>query len=78
MSAVQLASRVIKAKKIIAVDVSDRKLELAEKVGATAVVNPVEMDLRGAIDRLTGGKLVELAVDFVGRKTTVEPPSAPC
>ena len=70
LHAVQLASRVFKAGRIIAVDVSDAKLKLAESFGADLVVNARE----GAEERVgevTGGRFVDLALDFVGRSSTV-------
>lgn len=72
LQAVQLAKRIVGAKKIIAVDISDEKLRLATKFGATCVVNPESGDAEREIDELTDGRLADVALDFVGSKSTFE------
>ena len=54
------------ASKVIAVDVVPAKLELAKQVGADHALNPNEVDLREAIDELTGGEGVDVAAEAVG------------
>src|SRR3954469_6431497 len=51
---------------IIAVDISDRKLEWAKKLGATHTVNSRDTDPVEAIKGLTGGVGVDVAIDAVG------------
>jgi 2-desacetyl-2-hydroxyethyl bacteriochlorophyllide A dehydrogenase len=72
LQAVQLAKRIVKAKEIIAIDISDEKLRLAMRFGATSVVNPISGDTEKTVDELTDGRLADVALDFVGSKNTVE------
>lgn len=69
ISAVQLA-RALAARQVIAVDINPEKLRLAEKFGAIPVdaslVNPVE-----AIQRLTGGKGVDVSLELIGLPVTM-------
>src|SRR5690349_4627992 len=51
---------------IIAVDIDDRKLEWAKKLGATHTVNSKETDAVEAIKALTGAFGADLAIDAVG------------
>ncbi|MDP1712941.1 MAG: Zn-dependent alcohol dehydrogenase [Candidatus Nanopelagicaceae bacterium] len=62
-------ARMAGAKRIIAVDVSDEKLELARKVGATDVINAKNVDPVIAIKELTGG--VDYAFEALGREETI-------
>lgn len=70
--AVQLASEVFKAKMVIAVDVLDWKLKLARGLGAKAIVNASRQDVPRAVARITGGKLSNVAVDFVCHNMTMK------
>lgn len=58
------------AKKIIAVDLDDRKLLLAREFGATDTVNAAEVDVVRAIQNLTDGFGADLVIDAVGRPST--------
>ena len=58
------------AAKIIAVDLDDRKLEWATKLGATHTVNSKENDAVEAIQELTGGFGADVVIDAVGRPET--------
>ncbi|GAA2656575.1 S-(hydroxymethyl)mycothiol dehydrogenase [Streptomyces aculeolatus] len=60
------------AAKIIAVDVDDRKLEVAGKLGATHTVNSRDADPVAAIRELTGGFGADVVVEAVGRPETYE------
>ena len=68
---VQLA-RFFGASQIIAVDINQSKLESAKKVGATDVVNAKLEDPVEAIKRLTEGRGVDAAFEFIGLKLTQE------
>ena len=59
--------------RVIAVDISEEKLELASKWGADEVVNfrAIE-DLAAEAKRLTNGKGVDAAIDFVGKPETFQ------
>ncbi|MFI5799225.1 S-(hydroxymethyl)mycothiol dehydrogenase [Streptomyces sp. NPDC051677] len=58
------------AAKIIAVDVDDRKLATARKLGATHTVNSKENDAVEAIRELTGGFGADVVIEAVGRPET--------
>jgi len=55
---------------IIAVDIDDRKLETAKRMGATHTVNSKERDAVEAIQELTGGNGADVVIDAVGRPET--------
>ncbi|MCW2742593.1 MAG: NAD/mycothiol-dependent formaldehyde dehydrogenase [Blastococcus sp.] len=57
---------------IIAVDISDRKLEWATTMGATHTVNSKETEPVAAIKALTGGFGVDVAIDAVGHPKVFE------
>ncbi len=68
---VQLA-RALGADRIVAVDVSDDKLALAQRMGATHLVN-VKTAGAGALEQIravTGGKGVDIAFEALGRSDT--------
>ncbi|GGS98508.1 hypothetical protein GCM10010206_71540 [Streptomyces cinerochromogenes] len=58
------------AMKVIAVDIDDRKLDQAEKFGATHTVNSRGTDPVEAVRELTDGHGVDIAIDAVGRPET--------
>jgi S-(hydroxymethyl)mycothiol dehydrogenase len=57
---------------VIAVDLDERKLELARELGATHTVNSREVDVVEAVRELTGGFGADVVVDAVGRAETYE------
>ncbi|KOV10693.1 alcohol dehydrogenase [Streptomyces sp. XY431] len=65
-----LGSRLAGAAKIIAVDIDDRKLATARKLGATHTVNSTSTDAVEAIRELTGGNGADVVVEAVGRPET--------
>jgi S-(hydroxymethyl)mycothiol dehydrogenase len=58
------------AETVIAVDVDDRKLEGATRMGATHTVNSTTVDPVEAIQALTGGNGADVVIDAVGRPET--------
>ena len=70
LAAIQ-AARVVGAAMIIAVDVSEEKLQLARRLGATHVVNASEVDVVKEVRRLAGGG-VDNSFEAIGLKATVE------
>lgn len=60
------------ATQIIAVDIEDRKLEMASGFGATDAVNPKEGDPVQAVLDLTGGVGVDYAIEVIGNVKTIE------
>ncbi|MFF4360967.1 S-(hydroxymethyl)mycothiol dehydrogenase [Streptomyces sp. NPDC001604] len=65
-----VGSNLAGAAKIIAVDLDDRKLETARKLGATHTVNSKESDPVEAIRELTGGNGADVVIEAVGRPET--------
>ena len=70
MSAIQLA-RAFGATQVLAVDINQSKLELAERYGAVPV-NASLADPVAEIRQLTDGRGVDVAVEVIGLKTTME------
>ncbi len=68
--AVQIAS-IMGAGQIVAMDLSEEKLELAKKVGATAVINPQKDNVEETIKELTSGCGVDVAVELIGLTGTI-------
>ncbi|TXS43097.1 S-(hydroxymethyl)mycothiol dehydrogenase [Streptomyces sp. uw30] len=58
------------AAKVIAVDIDDRKLDTARKLGATHTVNSKDTDAVEAIRELTGGFGADVVIEAVGRPET--------
>jgi S-(hydroxymethyl)mycothiol dehydrogenase len=69
-TAAVVGSRLGGAARIIAVDVDDRKLDQAAKLGATDTVNSRANDPVEAIRELTGGFGADVVIDAVGRPET--------
>ena len=65
-------SRLAGAHTIIAVDIDDRKLDIARNFGATHTVNSTNEDPIEAIRGLTGGNGVDVAIEAVGLPVTYE------
>ena len=63
-------SKLAGAHTIIAVDIDDRKLEWAKDFGATHTINSKENDPVEAIQDLTGGNGVDVAIEAVGLPQT--------
>ena len=70
LAAIQ-GARLAYAKRIVAVDVDDAKLDLARRCGATDVVNATRDDPVAAVQSLTGGG-VDYAFEAIGRAATVQ------
>ena len=68
--AVQLA-KIMGAGQVIAMDLDRDKLNLAEKVGATATVNPQEEDAAEKIAEITNGHGVDIAIELIGLTNTI-------
>jgi S-(hydroxymethyl)mycothiol dehydrogenase len=58
------------AETVVAVDIDDRKLEGAKRLGATHTVNSKDDDPVPAIQQLTGGNGADVVIDAVGRPET--------
>jgi len=67
-----LAAKFIEAHPIIAVDVSDEKLALAQSLGATHLINANSVNANSAIQEITQGKGVDGVLECVGRAEAME------
>jgi len=65
-----MGSRLAGAARIIAVDIDDRKLTTALRLGATHTVNSRDQDPVEAVRALTGGNGADVVIDAVGRPET--------
>ena len=66
-------ARWARARKVIAVDVIPNKFEACVKAGADATVDASEGRVAEQLLELTGGKGVDVAIDFVSNALTLEP-----
>jgi S-(hydroxymethyl)glutathione dehydrogenase/alcohol dehydrogenase len=69
LSIIQVA-KAFGASQIVAVDISDEKLDAARKFGATDVVNASKEDVAPAVKKLTGGFGADVAFEALGRAET--------
>ncbi|RAJ45564.1 S-(hydroxymethyl)mycothiol dehydrogenase [Kitasatospora sp. SolWspMP-SS2h] len=69
-NAAVVGSRLAGAGTVIAVDVDDRKLATAQRLGATHTVNSRAVDPVEAIRGLTGGNGADVVIEAVGRPET--------
>jgi propanol-preferring alcohol dehydrogenase len=65
-------SRICGASLVIAIDAIDQTLERAKKVGADEVINPQKENAVQKIKEITGGMGVDLALEFIGHRETIE------
>ncbi|QBE49795.1 Zn-dependent alcohol dehydrogenase [Leucobacter triazinivorans] len=65
-------ARLAGARQIIVADVSEEKLELGRRFGATHTVNSREVDLVSAVHELTDGRGVDYAFEAIGLPVTIE------
>ena len=65
-------ARLAGAKQIILADVSDEKLEIGRKFGATHTINSREVDLLDTVRQLTDGRGVDYAFEAIGLPFTIE------
>jgi S-(hydroxymethyl)glutathione dehydrogenase/alcohol dehydrogenase len=71
LSAVHAAS-ILKASKVIAVDVNESKLKMANELGATVAINAKKDDVVKKILAQTDGKGVDYAIESAGLVVTME------
>ncbi len=67
--AIQMARRIYGAS-VIAVDIREEALKLAERLGAEYTINPSKTKVDEEVVRITGGVGVDSAIDFVGITNT--------
>ena len=71
LNMVQAAS-MLSADPIIAVDIHDNKLELAQKIGATHTINATSQDAIKAIETILNGRHLDVFVDNTGNPSVIE------
>ena len=69
LSAIQGAA-LAGARRVIAIDLQPKKLELAKRFGATDVVNPADGDVIERVRSITGGQGVTHSFEVIGLKVT--------
>ncbi len=57
---------------IIAVDLKDERLKLAEEIGATVTLNPDKCDFEAEIKRITQGRGVDVAIEAAGHPGPID------
>lgn len=67
-----LIAKIYGASLVIALDAIDSVLERAKRVGADEVVNPIREKPIEKIKEMTGGMGVDLALEFIGLKETID------
>ena len=60
------------AKRVICSDASDYRLELASRMGADAVINPLKCEFEQKISELTDGGMCDISVEAAGISPTAE------
>ena len=64
------AAKLRGAKKVIACDINEFRLDIAKKLGGDEVVNPAKADLKETVDRLTNKKGADVSLEAVGYAET--------
>ncbi len=59
-------SRQFGINKVVAIDIDDRKLEVAKQYGADYVINSVKNDPVEVVKEITSGNLADIVIDFTG------------
>lgn len=65
-----IAGAVLKGAKVIAVDIDDKKLSIAKKIGASYILNSQEKDLHKEIKQITRGPGPDVVIEAVGDPKT--------
>lgn len=65
-----IAGAAVRGARVIAVDIEDRKLEIAKRAGARHVINSATANLHGVLSELTDGHGPDVIVEAVGQPAT--------
>lgn len=65
-----VASAVNRGASVIAIDLDDSKLAIAQKIGVAHTINPSKVDLHVVLQDLTGGDGPDVIIEAVGTPTT--------
>lgn len=64
------AARAAGASKVFSIEMAKARKEFAQKLGATAVIDPTETDVVEEVRRLTGGLGADVAIECIGGEKT--------
>jgi S-(hydroxymethyl)glutathione dehydrogenase/alcohol dehydrogenase len=67
-----LAAKMVGAVMIIAIDIRERKLTQAKKIGATHIIDASRQTVFDTIHSITGGQGVDFAIEAAGNRMTME------
>ncbi len=67
-----LTAQLYSPSEIIAIDLDEKRLEVAKKLGATKTVNSSDGKAAEAVSKLTGGRGVDVAIEAVGIPATFD------
>ena len=67
-----LSNKICRFKKTIAIDINEKKLEIARKLGITHLVNAKESDPVSVVMQLTDGRGVDFCFESAGKAKTIE------
>jgi len=65
-----MAARIAGAKRVVSLEIADRRIELAKQCGATAVINPSAEDPFQRAEELTAGEGFDVVLECVGQPDT--------
>lgn len=65
-------AKAMNSKKIIAIEINPYRIELAKKLGAHVVINPLEENVVQRVLEETNGKGVDVVCEFSGNKSAIE------
>lgn len=63
-------AKIFGAKRIIAIDIDSSKLELAKNLGATDIINSFDGPPHEQLEKITGGRRADVAIESAGSKIT--------
>ena len=67
-----IACKALNCKKIIAIDINNKKLKMAKDLGANYTINYNNKNLKSKINKITNSKGVDYGVDCAGKVSTIE------
>jgi len=71
LMAVNIA-KVLGAKKVVAVEIDEYRIQMAKELGADVCINPIKEDVIARMKEETDGKGIDVACEFSGNKQAIE------
>lgn len=65
-------ARAVGAKQVLAIEINEYRRNLAAKLGADLVINPLKEDVIQAVLQATNGRGIDVVCEFSGNKTAIE------